>query len=401
MADAYDLLLSALLKDEGSYQTENPFYSAGTGIDAVLATMPKYHLKPWEAVLAGALGGFGSGVLKGIGTASADQKTASIAEKLSSALMDGNAADTLSQDPELAKYAPIAKIADLQQKRELEQVKAKLEVEMANKPKTLQTIPISSTMEQEAYVGADGKPVFVGSPRPIFNPTDSSATHAIPSTVAERLAKSLMDAQGIQGPVDPSLVDTYSNDRTAALNNQIASMGAGRERSENAADRGSRVSEKTAGEISGLISLTEDIRAGLGQAKGAFNGDPGLVEKKLNQLPTGSDAYNAFSKLQVSGAQAAKLKEGRVNDTTLELYTNYLTSRDLEPLGAVIKRGNDFADSLVNEAQNKIDAMRATGRNVDELQKQLDRVKDTAASNVGGAPPNMSFEEFKRWKRGQ
>ena len=85
--------------------------------------MPHYKLKPWQALLAGALGGFGSGVLKGIGTASADRKNAVITDKLAQALSTtGDEQQALFADtPELSKYGSLLKLQDLVDKREQEQ----------------------------------------------------------------------------------------------------------------------------------------------------------------------------------------------------------------------------------------------------------------------------------------
>lgn len=127
MSDAFDLIAAQLLKDSNSYQQEDPFYMGGQGIDAVLATMPKYNLPGWQAALAGALGGFASGALKGYGQASADQKTSSIATKLAAALEgDGSLAESFGSDPELQKYKVLAEVADLSEKRALKKQKAEM-----------------------------------------------------------------------------------------------------------------------------------------------------------------------------------------------------------------------------------------------------------------------------------
>jgi hypothetical protein len=150
MSDIIDLLAAQLLKDNAS--EANPYSGAGAGISAALATMPQYNLKPWESLLAGALGGFASGALKGYGQQSQDQKTAEIVNKFTAALDETGGLDTkaVSASPELAKYAPMLKLNEMQEKKELKKQQEKMLLDALSKAPTMRTIyQGDSSIQQE------------------------------------------------------------------------------------------------------------------------------------------------------------------------------------------------------------------------------------------------------------
>lgn len=202
MADALDLLAASLLRDQESYKTEDPFYSAGVGLDQVLQTAPAYHLKPWQSILAGVLGGFGSGVLKGIGTASADQKASSIATKLATALQAApeDRAELFKDIPDGAKYGALLEVQDVQDKIEAKKARQLLLEKLATQdPKIFQVQQGTQniTMQRDPLTGVVSQ-IGAG---PKFAPrAETEVDPAVQPLFIKQLARSL----GV-GEDDPSI----------------------------------------------------------------------------------------------------------------------------------------------------------------------------------------------------
>lgn len=214
MADALDLLAASLLRDQASYKTEDPFYSAGVGLDKVLQTAPAYHLKPWQSILAGVLGGFGSGVLKGIGTASADQKASSIATKLATALQAApeDRAELFKDIPGGAKYGALLGVQDVVDKEEAKKSRRLLLDKLATQdPKIFQVQQGTQniTMQRDPLTGVVSQ-IGAG---PKFAPR---ADTAIPDAAGSKLAQLAAALQGEETP-DEGTAAAFQNKDTARI----------------------------------------------------------------------------------------------------------------------------------------------------------------------------------------
>lgn len=414
MADAYDLLLSALLKDEGSYQTENPFYSAGTGIDAVLATMPKYHLKPWEAALAGALGGFGSGVLKGIGTASADQKTASIAEKLAGALGGDDPVTALKADPELAKYAPIAQIKTLQDKFELDKQKREALAKALLSPPQMRTVINGLTETQQEYNPLTQQWKDIGSGQR-FAPSASVGNQPVNSELIQALVDS--------GNLDPSIGASIKTQSDAALAQRtIANQGV-QSRSDRTFEQGKKKSALFGYEpIDDSVVLdTADVTkyrqkiAAIQDVKGKLES---LAGKDLTQI-AGQDAqsqaataallFQSFRNMTGSGANLTANEVGLINDMSPALAAGNLT--EALKRGALGRDQNVFAKDLSKMLQDGLDTeifslgLKRKGKDLASYPKSLRETMGIdapdASKNIGGAleiPKRLPGESVSDYK---
>ena len=168
--------------------------------------------------------------------------------------------------------------------------------------------------------------------------------------------------------MDPSSLRTVGDANRAI---RMAQEGGRNSRSANALAIKDRPGESTTLAVTEPIALGKDIQQSIGELQGALGSDPSLVTKAWSTLPLGSDAYNAMKQLQINGARAAKVLEGRVNETTLKLYTDLMTSINTEPLSAVIKRSDRFVQALNDDSKFKIEALGATGRDVEGLRGLL------------------------------
>lgn len=162
--------------------------------------------------------------------------------------------------------------------------------------------------------------------------------------------------------------------------------------------RAGNVSEKSALDITGPLAIGADINKGLAALDSVYKTDPSLVNKAWNQLPTGSDAYNIFKGLQIDGARVAKALEGRVNDTTLGLYTDLLTSLSTEPLGAVKKRASAFVQSLRDDSLARANMLHtASGKDISGMLKTIDALIPPEATATGGG---QTYSESELQKAG-
>lgn len=154
---------------------------------------------------------------------------------------------------------------------------------------------------------------------------------------------------------------------------------------------GGAISEKTAIDLGAPIALATDIKQSIRDLQKALGDDPSLLSKGISALPLGSPAYNAMKQLQIAGAQGAKLKEGRVNDTTLKLYSDLLTSLDTEPLSAVVQRAGRFNDSLYNDVSEKVNMIKVgSKKDTSGIEDALSKIHGGGQSS-GGMPNRNGF----------
>lgn len=335
--DAYDVLLSALLKDEGSYQTEDPFYQAGTNMDSVLATMPKYHLKPWEAVLAGALGGFGSGVLKGIGTASADQKTAALAEDVTTGLgLHGtDRTEYFKSHPSLAKYGTILGVQGVEEEQRKADALSKLKDSLLEKGITLadnnsmSLAPgYSDILTQEAQIKASAE-------RPHYDAA-FLAQHGIPlNAPPEQVAAMLREASDAQ---KAALLNSKANQTSI---DRLADVGAGIDRINQAEED----LKKVAG--SSLPNIIAGPLSKIEQLSGTSN-----AAQYQKSLP----ALESF----LSGAFSRSSRGGL--NRTLEQLHNAISLTGTSGPGAVIQALEGQKSDLLNIGRNIVDTGNDAGK---------------------------------------
>lgn len=425
--DPLELLAASLIKDQSSNLAQDPFYSAGTGIDEILSTMPHYKLKPWQALLAGALGGFGSGVLKGIGTASADRKNAVITDKLAQALSTtGDEQQALFADtPELSKYGSLLKLQDLVDKREQEQMKTKALAEMLMKPPTMRTINQGSTEIQQQYdpIGRTWEQVGSG---PRWDPgrDNSGLNAAIPEEVAQQLATAAAKAQGLEMP-SPELIKTYSNARTAGLMNALTGDIGVQGRS----DRTAGYKEKQSA-LFGYEPIDDKVMLTPGEKKDwdekisatnsivdkfdilAKSGDLNAItgQDSATQAAISAELFNKFRVLTNSGA--------RLEEKEAQMLRAMMPRVAAGDLSGAIKAGllgrdqkvfaNDLKDLLTRSLDVELLSVGFKNKNKplsaypEETVKRLGLSPQNGAStDITSAPPNLSFDEFKAWKRSQ
>lgn len=123
MADAMNLILTQLLKEQDDYKI-NPTYQMGVALPQIAmqgALSPGAKLNPWEMLLIGALGGLGGGILQGIGQgmgqASFSEKTAGLSDILG-AESNAERSAAIQQHPELRQSADLLAIGDALNERE-------------------------------------------------------------------------------------------------------------------------------------------------------------------------------------------------------------------------------------------------------------------------------------------
>lgn len=393
MPSGLESIAALLLSQQDDYKSTNPFYTSGSA----LLSMPPVDvagtkMSPWTAVLAGALSGFSGGALQALGRRQGEAENADISTKLLEALSAEPAQrdSLLESDPKLSSYGALFKLNEAIDKKALSEYEKKQEIEALLKPRTMRSVINGTSEQQQEFDPLSHEWSNVGEGGPRFAPSSSEINSAIPPDVAQSLAGMAAKNQGLE-TADPSLVSTYSNARTAGLANALLGQGAAVDRSEAATARASRVSEKGALDLAEPLSIGRDIRKGIDQLNKVYKTEPDLLQKSFDKLPIGSDAYNAFKGLQVAGARSAKALEGRVNDTTLELYTDLLTSLNTEPLAATKKRAEAFVQSLRDDATTKASLIGAAGKDTSSLMQQIDRLlpEDNASQAAGAssAPP--------------
>ena len=417
MSDIIDLLAAQLLKDNAS--TNNPYAGAAAGIDSMLGTIPQYNMKPWEALLAGALGGFASGALKGYGESSQNKKTSEITQKLLAAFDAQGGIDTsvIAQTPEIAKYAPLIELNDLQEKNEEQKALRKLTTELAAKgPKmlTMQEGMDSVTYAQDPLSGTLTE-VARG---PKFKPSAS------PGEANQKLLDALVNS----GNLDPSIAGAVDSQRD--LETALRAIGqAGLQNRFNT----NKTVERRKSSLFGYEPLDQsfmlqpseldDLRNKVGSTQEVISKLETLAGQDLTQIAgrdsatqqaTAAMMFQAFRNKTGSGANLTKNEESLIKAMMPKLAAGDLVGAITA--GALGRDQNQFSKDLQVLLQEGLDidlfsrGLRRKSRDVStypqklretmglyETQPSADRV--AADSAVKTAPPGMSFEQFQAWKK--
>ena len=340
MADVTDLLVAQLLRDQGQEEQKSPFYSAGLGMDSVLATMPKYNLKPWEAALAGALGGFGSGLLKGMGTASADQKSAAISTKLAEALSatGEDRYNLLAADPELGKYSGAFKIQDLRDQQETEATKQKLMDAEAIKPKDLQTVYGADGTKHQSWIDAQGVEHQIGGGVPAYDPNTSTGLSPV--------SKPLIDSMVNAGLLDPEIGANITTNAELSQVQRASELAGIKDRFGNA-----NLSQKAEDSVAGATALEQKLKPLYDRLR-AYVGDttnPQAQYAKISieQLVPASEMQSLKQWLEFSGMDIAIEMNGggrAVSDQDRATITDFIGGKTALATGDIFAR----LDHLLN-----------------------------------------------------
>lgn len=315
MSNIIDLLAAQLLKDNAS--DANPYSGAASGISSVLATMPQYNLKPWESLLAGAIGGFASGALKGYGQQSQDRKSSEITQKLLSALDSSGGIDSeaIEATPELAKYAPLLKLNEIQQKKEETAAIEKIRQELLTKA----PYEIKSGEEIQTYKidPQTMKPVLVAqAPREIFSPSERADSALMYPGLPKNMQDNAMTQEVISQ--DNAKVDRFAADQF--------------EKAKGIPSRNAFFPGTTeANEITGIqVALTTAVQKALGREMNAreqeqlrvatpdWNDTVDQIDKKKERYLDLINAISKSSPLIEKQPSAARVESERSSELTQE-----------------------------------------------------------------------------------
>lgn len=133
----------------------------------------------------------------------------------------------------------------------------------------------------------------------------------------------------------------------------------------------SNIPPKIVSDVVGPAIIGKDLSQSLGELQSTLGDDPSLLDKSFAQFPLGNPAHDAMQELIVNGARSAKNLEGRVNKSTLDLYTDLVTSAPTEPLSSVIRRGQRFIQALNDDTKYKVGSMKAAGSDTGDLENYL------------------------------
>lgn len=412
MSSALALLLPELLKQQDAYKTESPLYLSGQALGQFQPYGPQYSkLSPLESLLAGALSGLGGGVLKGIAQQQSQSEQAPILDKLTQALAaPGKRDEILGSDPELAPYKSILGVGDAIDQRAMDEYSKKQELDEIAKvrfePKDRNLLIGPNEQQQHQTLVPTGDPdhpyavsyVNEGQPGPRFAPpnvvnysertkiTDPNMIAANAQLVSKVLNKAPDDPQVLAISADRDMTEQYIRQGRADTTNSFKTQ----------------LDPRTTSDIAENVSTAQEIKSGLDKLHNIYQSDPSLIGKTADQLPFGSDAYNAFKELELAAAKGAKIREGRVTQQTLDLYTGFMGSLPTEPLDALYSRGNSFINSFANDARIRAQFAKAGGKNTDEISKLIDNLLPNTGYSQGGSvsssAPSITFEEYKARK---
>ena len=374
---AYDSLIRALLEDQGNELLLSPAYTTGVGLRKSLGSLGDYKLKPWEAVLAGALTGLAGGALEGIGRSTAESRNEAVTSKLLSALgaKGEDRYNQLKDDPDTAKFATLLKVSDVADQQALELGLSEYE----QKQRLQQQIDMEHPKYSLTQIGAGGgnEQVFgvnqynvndrvpIGEPYPKYDPTLRSGGLPIPPEEAGTLAEL---ASALSGVPSEKLAPLYrSGEKARITSNLVAQRG-----TEGRSLRGVETKERMGG-IPGYEPISDNfiqgseeaakLREKVGESQVAIS----LLEdiaatKDLNAI-TGQDAATlgalmgglkiASRRLQGTGANYTKNEEGILNAMTPQIAAGDLFGA--LKAGALGKDQRVFAQTLQSIVQKTLD----------------------------------------------
>jgi hypothetical protein len=110
-----DILMQALMGANQQDQYDNPWLRGAAAIGQ--QDYSGYDMKPWQRVLMGALGGFGSGFAGGVGKRQVDALAKQRNDSVMSGLKSGKLIEAITADPRLAEYAPFIEMEQAQSKQ--------------------------------------------------------------------------------------------------------------------------------------------------------------------------------------------------------------------------------------------------------------------------------------------
>lgn len=414
---AYDSLIRALLEDQSNELLLSPAYTTGVGLRKSLGSLADYKLKPWEAVLAGALTGLAGGALEGIGRSTAESRNEAVTSKLLSAL-GSSGPDRLSAlegDPETSKYATLLKLQEVADKQALELGLSEYE----QKQKLQQALEMQHPKYDITELGAGGRNKQVNAINPYtLEATPLGSPVPIDSPNPGGFGAQPANQEFVQGLVSKGLIDSDVA-RNIRTNNDVddALRSMGLEGVANRAKETKEIAERTVS-LPGYVQEDKSYKLTPDEAKELrtkIRTNANIIDKldvlanqkNLNAL-TGQDSqtqaalsadlFNKFRMLTNSGA-ALSPRESSLIDQMLPQVAAGNLSGALKA-GLLGRDQKQFAQDLKGILQRSLDTeLGALG--FDRKESASYKLQSTTpTTDIKQAPSGMSFEQFQAWKRG-
>lgn len=305
-------LATLLLQDQNAYKTENPFYSAGTGLLGATVVPVGADVSPWEKLLIGALAGFGGGVLQGVGKTQAQSENTNKLSGLAS-LLGASSTDRqgiVSKNPELAQYEGLLEINEALDKAALtkleKQEKIKDIAKSLSDPEMRTRISGSDEIQEERRYDPKSDTfswVSIGQ-GPRFKPTPDSVTinaekNAVPEAAQGLVAERLAAALGLDAS-DPRVSSAATDFRVA---NFLRGIDSAEDINTRAAD--SRKEKQAIGSIFGYEPIKEGIGRLTDSEAAKYREKASLTNSLVNQLAEmASGDLSALSGMEASQQKA-------------------------------------------------------------------------------------------------
>jgi len=396
MADA--TLTAALIKALTDY--DSPYSDIGDVIYAQGVKNPyPYRMSTGDAIGTGLAQGLSAGLFQAYGKSREDERNKLVADALAGGITT-DAIEQLGADPETRELVPVLQMHKQQQEQELAQRKAerdaKLESTLMGKgvlfdPETrtasvFQPLVNALASQEAAKAEAAARAKFPFQEKLANIRAQNAGSPTSPGAPLDPVNRQFLIDQGVLDENAPEGVNSRS--LSYVLRNKNMDL---------VERRSQRVPYALMEKITSPLATANLVDENLVALEAALGKDPSLLYKKWESLPMGSDAYNALAMLELAGARANKIMEGRINETTLKLYTDLVKSKDLEPLESTIKRAKAFAAALRAEPAMLAEGLEASGRNVSGINQMLQR--EGAISGGKGAENLSPGQVLKTYRK--
>ncbi len=396
MANAEDYLIQAILGQQQDEYAANPLYSTGRKMEM---TAPTYSnlMSPWEMLLAGGLQGLGGGVLTGIGQGQVDSKNKVNLQALNDFVgsSDPNRYDILAENPETAKYAPIAKLMAGMEQEKIDLAKK------TTKPDIIELGVGNGLQQKFAYNPLTGEKIPLGESYAQFKPDAAGESTVIPES-AKPLLASLVGKLAGKPADDPDVLAAIQNTKTANLTDSLlGKIGVGDRKT---ADLDFKKREQRIpgyediGEVP-VLSATElkDLRRSVAETNKAKSLFDQIAEGKtdLNAIK-GEDAqvnqarsamlFNQFRGLTGSGAALSPSETNMINAMLPALASGDLIGA--LKAGVLGRDQREFARDMKKLMQDSVDVeMISYGKK--SVAKDLSAYPRDSLTQLGIEPPTQ------------